>query len=116
MFSAQLVAGPTYLVIAALVGVVVLVVGEANRIENQMVVNILLGNMGGEYKLVLAAHYFFCEPHPDSVAIFGGYLPRSRSISIYHDPVWVSANPLCLEWAIICSSEVISPLLSGRVG
>ena len=37
VFFAQPVAGPAYLVIAALVGMVVLVVGEADRIENQMV-------------------------------------------------------------------------------
>ena len=37
VFSAQPVTGPAYLVIAALVGMVVLVVGEADRIENQMV-------------------------------------------------------------------------------
>ena len=37
VFSAQSVAGPAYFVIAALVGMVVLVVGEADRIENQMV-------------------------------------------------------------------------------
>ena len=37
VFSAQPVTGPAYLVIAALVGMVVLVVGEADRIKNQMV-------------------------------------------------------------------------------
>ena len=37
VFSAQSITGPAYLVIAALVGMVVLVVGEADRIENQMV-------------------------------------------------------------------------------
>ena len=37
VFFAQPVAGPAYLVIAALVGMVVLVVGEADRIEDQMV-------------------------------------------------------------------------------
>ena len=37
VFSAQPVAGQAYLVIASLVGMVVLVVGEADRIENQMV-------------------------------------------------------------------------------
>lgn len=37
VFFAQPVAGPAYLVIAALVGMVVLVVGEADRIKNQMV-------------------------------------------------------------------------------
>ena len=37
VFSAQTVAGPAYLVIAALVGMVMLVIGEADRIENQVV-------------------------------------------------------------------------------
>ena len=37
VFSAQPVTGLAYLVITALVGMVVLVVGEADRIENQMV-------------------------------------------------------------------------------
>ena len=37
VFSAQSVAGPAYLVIAMLVGMIVLVVGETDRIENQMV-------------------------------------------------------------------------------
>lgn len=37
VFSAQPVTGPAYLMVAALVGVVVLVVGEADRIEDQMV-------------------------------------------------------------------------------
>ena len=43
----------------ALVGVVVLVVGKADRIEDQVVVNMSLVNMGGKYKLVLATRYFF---------------------------------------------------------
>ena len=37
VFSTQPVTGPAYLMVAALVGMVVLVVGEADRIENQMV-------------------------------------------------------------------------------
>ena len=47
VFSPQSVAGSAYLVIAALVGMVALVVGEAGRIKNQMVVNMPLINMGG---------------------------------------------------------------------
>ena len=61
----QPVDGPAYFVIAAFVGMVVLVVGEAARIENQMVVNMPLINVGGKYKLVLATQYFFCHLHPD---------------------------------------------------
>ena len=37
VFLTQPIAGPAYLVIAALVGMVVLMVGEADRIKNQMV-------------------------------------------------------------------------------
>ena len=37
VFFAQPVAGLAYLMVAALVGMVVLVVGKADRIENQMV-------------------------------------------------------------------------------
>ena len=48
VFSAQPVADPAYLVIAALIGMVVFVVGKADRIENQMVVNMSLVNMGGK--------------------------------------------------------------------
>ena len=37
VFFAEPVAGSAYLMVAALVGMVVLVVGEADRIKNQMV-------------------------------------------------------------------------------
>ena len=46
VFSAQSVAGSAYLVIAALAGMVVLVVGETDCIENQMVVTMSLINVG----------------------------------------------------------------------
>ena len=80
VFFAQPVAGPAYLVIAALVGMVVLVVGEADRIKNQMVVNMSPVNMGGKYKLVLATQYFFCQLHPDLMGFLGGDLPRLKSL------------------------------------
>ena len=65
VFSTQLGAGPAHPVIATLVGMIVLVVGEADRIKNQMVVNMPLINTGGKYKLVLATQYFFCHLYPD---------------------------------------------------
>ena len=54
VFSAQPVTGPAYFVIATLIGMVVLMVGEADRIEDQMIMNMPLINMGGKYKLELA--------------------------------------------------------------
>ena len=80
VFSAQSITGPADLVIAALIGMVVLVVGEADRIENQMVVNMSLINMGGEHKLVLATQYFFCQLHPDLMGFLGGNLPRLKGL------------------------------------
>ena len=68
VFSTQLVAGPAYLVIATLVGMIELVVGEADCIENQIIVNISLIDMGGKYKLVLATQYFFSSCIPISWA------------------------------------------------
>lgn len=55
-----------------------LIVGEADRIENQMVVNISLVNMGGKYKLVLATQYFFCQMHPNLMGFLGGELPMLK--------------------------------------
>lgn len=80
MLSAQSVADPAYFVIAALVGMVVFVVGETDRIENQMVVNIPLVNMGGKYKLVLATQYFFCQLHPNLMGFLWRHLIRLKGL------------------------------------
>lgn len=80
VFSAQPITDPAYLMVAALVGVVVLVVGEADRIEDQMIVNMPFINMGGKYKLVLATQYFFCQRHPDLMGFLWRHLPRLKSL------------------------------------
>ena len=63
-----------------LVGMIVLVVGETDRIENQMVVNMPFINMGGKYKLVLATQYFFCQLHPDLMSFLWRHLPRLKGL------------------------------------
>ena len=79
MLSAQSVTDPSYFVIAALVGMVVLVVGETDRIENQMVVNMSLVNMGGKYKPVFATQYFFFQLHSNLMGFLrGGPLQAQR--------------------------------------
>lgn len=80
VFFAQPVADPAYLMVAALVGMVVLVVGEADRIEDQMIMNMSLINMGGKYKLVLATQYFFYQLHPDLMGFRSGDLPRLKGL------------------------------------
>ena len=61
MFSAQSITGLAYLMVTAFVGIVVLVVDEADRIENQIVMNMSLINMSSKHKLVLATPYFFAS-------------------------------------------------------
>ena len=80
VFFAQPVADPAYLMVAALVGMVVLVVGEADRIEDQMIMNMSLINMGGKYKLVLATRYFFCQLQPNLMGFCGGDLSRLKGL------------------------------------
>ena len=80
VFFAQPVADPAYLMVATLVRMVVLVVGEADRIENQMIMNMPLINMGGKYKLVLATQYFFCQLQPNLMGFCGGDLSRLKGL------------------------------------
>lgn len=65
VFSTQPVIGPEHLVVVTFIGMVVRVVGETDRIENQILVNMSLVNMRAKYKLILATQYFFCQLHPD---------------------------------------------------
>ena len=51
-------------------------VGEADRIEDQMIMNMPLINMGGKYKLVLATQYFFCQLQPNLMGFCGGDLSK----------------------------------------
>ena len=80
MLFANAVAGTAYFVIAALVGMVVLVILKTDCIENQVVMNVILVYVGGEYKLVLATQYFFCQLHPDFMGFIGGNIPRLKGL------------------------------------
>ena len=80
MLFAYPVAGAADIVITPLVGVVVLVIREADRIENQVVMNMIFVNMGGKYKLVLATQNFFCELHPDLMGFLRRHLPRLKGL------------------------------------
>ena len=54
MLFAYPVAGATDVVIAPLVGMVVLVIREADRIENQVVMDVIPVYVGGEGKLIFS--------------------------------------------------------------
>ena len=66
--------------IAALVGMIVLVIRKADRIENQMVMNMIFVYMGSKYKFILAAQNFFCKLHTDLMGLFRRDLPRLKGL------------------------------------
>ena len=57
MFPAQLIAHVPYAVIAALIGIVLVVVYEIDRAENHMIMNMSLVNVGSQNILMLSFGY-----------------------------------------------------------
>ena len=102
VFFAQPVAGPAYLVIAALVGMVVLVVGEADRIENQVIMDVILVNVSGEDKFIFVAQDFPCQFHADPVGFLWRDLPRFKGL----DQVAAQCVPLSMAWRRVHSNSM----------
>mgnify|MGYP007020501102 CR=1 FL=1 len=80
MFFADLVTGAADEVIAPLIGVIVLVILKADRIENQVVMNMIFVYVGGKYKFILAAQDFFCKFHAYFMGLFRRNLPRLKGL------------------------------------
>ena len=74
------VGGAADIVITPLVGMIVLVIRKADRIENQMVMNMIFVYVGGKYKFILAAQDFFCKLHADLMGLFRRNLPRLKGL------------------------------------
>lgn len=74
-------------------------VGEADRIKNQMVMNMSLINMGGKYKLVLATQYFFCQLHPDLMCFLWRHLTRLKGL----DQVAIQVRARVIASAVIAA-------------
>ena len=66
--------------IAPLVGMVVPVIRKADRIENQMVMNMIFVYMGGQHKFILAAQDFFCKFHAYFMGLLRRDLPRLKGL------------------------------------
>lgn len=71
MFLAKPVGGAADIVITPLVGMIMLVIRKADRIENQVVMNMIFVYVGGKDKLILAAQDFFASSMPISWACSG---------------------------------------------
>ena len=80
VFLAKPVGGAADIVIASLVGMIVLVIRKADRIENQVVMNMIFVYMGSKYKFILAAQDFFCKLHADLMGLFRRNLPRLKGL------------------------------------
>ena len=59
---------------------IVLVIRKADRIENQVVMNMIFVYMGGKYILVLSAQDFFCKLHAYFMGLFRRNLPRLKGL------------------------------------
>ena len=72
VFLTESVAGAAYLMVASLVGVVMPVIRKADRIENHMVMDVILVYVGGQYKFILTAQYLLRKLHTNLM----GFLRR----------------------------------------
>ena len=80
VFLAKPVRSAADIVITPLVGMIVLVIREADRIENQMVMDVILVYVGGQHKFILAAQDFFCKFHAYFMGLFRRNLPRLKGL------------------------------------
>ena len=80
VFLAKPVGGTADIVITPLVGMIMLVIRKADRIENQVIMNMIFVYMSGKYKLILAAQDFFCKLHADLMGLFRRDLSRLKGL------------------------------------
>ena len=80
MFFADPVTGAADEVIAPLIGVIVLVVLKADRIENQVVMNVVFVYVGGEDKFIFAAQDLPRQFHANPVGLLRRDLPRLKRL------------------------------------
>ena len=59
---------------------IVPVIRKADRIENQVVMNMIFVYMGGKYKFKLASQDFFCKLHADLMGLLRRDLSRLKCL------------------------------------
>ena len=63
---------------------IVLVIHKADRIENQVIMNMIFVYMGGKHKLILAAQDFFCKLHADLMGLFRPFFSDKYHLFVLH--------------------------------
>ena len=71
---------PRTYTVEQIAAMIVLVICKADRIENQVVMNMIFVYVGGKYKFILAAQDFFCKLHADLMGLFRRDLPRLKGL------------------------------------
>ena len=109
VFFADPVAGAADEVIAPLIGVIVLVVLKADRIENQVVMNVVFVYVGGEDKFIFAAQDLPRQLHADPVGFLRRDLPRFKRLDEMTAQVrtlvdGVAAGPCKLDVGGLCGA------------
>ena len=80
MLFADSVAGAADLMVAPLIGVVVPVILETDRIENQVVMDVIPVYVGGEDKLIFSPQDLPRQLHADPVGLLRRDLPRLKRL------------------------------------
>ena len=80
MLLADSVAGAADLMVAPLIGVVVPVILETDRIENQVVMDVIPVYVGGEDKLIFSPQDLPRQLHADPVGLLRRDLPRLKRL------------------------------------
>ena len=80
MLFTNTIAGAADIVITPFVGMVVLVIREADCIENQVIMDVILVNVSGEDKFIFAAQDLPCQFHADPVGFLWRDLPRLKGL------------------------------------
>ena len=80
VFLAKPIRSAADIVITPLVGMIVLMIRKTDRIENQVVMNMIFVYVSGKYKLVLATQDFFCKLHADFMGLFRRDLPGLKGL------------------------------------
>ena len=81
MLLAEPVRGTANLIVAALVGVIVLVICEADGIPNHMIMDVPTVNMGSQDKLIFPAQNFLRQFQPDLMGLLRRYFSGSESLN-----------------------------------
>ena len=80
MLFADTVAGAADLVVTPFIGMVVPVILETDRIENQVIMDVIPVYVGGEDKFILAAQNLPRQLHADPVGFLRRDLPRLKRL------------------------------------